>query len=76
MRAEDEAEEDDGAKMGGVGCVARRIWEFKISRAVESGGSDGVGMCGNGRMGGVKDWGGDELPYREQVLGIFFSLQT
>lgn len=49
-----------------------RIWEFKISRVVETGSSDSVGICGNERMGGAKDCGGDELQYHELVLGIFF----
>lgn len=63
LRAEDEAEEDDGAKDGRswVCCAYYgRIWEFKISRVVETGSSDSVGICGNGRMGGAKDCG-DEL---------------
>lgn len=40
LRAEDEAEEDDGAMMGGVVDVGEGLgnWGFKISRAVETGG--------------------------------------
>lgn len=60
LRAEDEAEEDDEAMMGGVVDVGEGLgnWGFKISRAVETG---GFRRRGNRRVEGVKDQGGDEL---------------